>query len=414
MQHISGLYTAGTLPGMAVNIKGPMMQQETAKYETRLYKEGMAEPGTALLGTPGTNGLWNRDHPACKVLNSLPPGTEQKNTILYAKPAEPYATTIYHLSETAPNRVICPQDSETRMFLQDLPVAEKLDTESVALVLKDKKCVIVPHQGIIAKGGNPAEAYLDFSAACFAGFVKFFSDTLQAARAGELGKKRTQAFSRVCKQLPQPAVFETGLMTGPFETESTVKNAIAETGKKIVKRGLVNACFGNISYRRDDSLYISSSGSFLDELEDDLVMVNIKDGSCTGGKPSSELPTHLEIAASTDFRAVLHGHPLFTVIMSMDCREENCTHQGACHLDCPVPREISAIPIVPGETGGGAFGLNRTVPAAIKKAKAAIVYGHGVFTCASNDFNNALGRMITIERICRRIYFERMGNPHTS
>ncbi|MFW6011476.1 MAG: class II aldolase/adducin family protein [Desulfosalsimonas sp.] len=384
------------------------MQQQTAKYETRLYKEGMAESGTALLGTKGS---WNRDHPACEALTPLLSRYVEKGTILYARPAEPYATAIYHLAESAPNGVLRPEDSETRMFLGELPVAEKLDTESAVQVLKEKKCTIIPHQAIITKGRDAAEAYLNFSATCFAGFVKFFSDTLQSARTGKLEEKKAQAFSMACKHLPQPAVFETGLMTGPFETESTVKDAIAEAGKEIVKRGLVNACFGNISYRKGDNLYISSSGSFLDELEDDLVSVNIKDGACSGGKPSSELPTHLEIAASKDFRAVLHGHPLFTVIMSMDCQEENCTHRGSCHLDCPVTREISAIPIVTGETGGGSFGLNRTVPAAIKKAKAAIVYGHGVFICASKDFNNALGRMITIERICRKIYFERMGNP---
>ncbi|MFW6428372.1 MAG: class II aldolase/adducin family protein [Desulfosalsimonas sp.] len=385
------------------------MHQEAAKYEKRLYREGMAEPGTVLFGISGKNGSWDRDHPACESLNPLLTRAEQRAAILYASPAEPYATAIYHLSETAPDGVIRPEDSETRMFLQDLPVTEKLDPESAARLLKHRKCAIVPHQGIIARGGDPAEAYVNFSAACFAGFVNFFSDTLQAARTGELGERRAEAFSRACRQIPQPAVFETGLMAGPFETETSVKNAIAEAGKEIIKRGLVNACFGNISYRMGDNLYISPSGSFLDELEDDLLVANIKDGSCAGGKPSSELPTHLEIAGSTEFRAVLHGHPLFSVIMSMDCREENCTHKGTCHLGCPVPREISAIPIVAGETGGGPFGLNRTVPAAIKKTKAAIVYGHGIFTCASNDFNNALGRMITIERICRRIYFERIG-----
>jgi ribulose-5-phosphate 4-epimerase/fuculose-1-phosphate aldolase len=49
------------------------------------------------------------------------------------------------------------------------------------------------------------------------------------------------------------------------------------------------------------------------------------------------------------------------------------------------------------------------VPPAIKTHKAAIVFGHGVFSCAANDFNNALGRMVTIEQLCRKTYFEQIG-----
>lgn len=385
------------------------MQHKSSGYEKRLYAEKLAEPNTVLFGTPGNKGFRNQAHPACKALSPLFEHIRTE-TILYARPAQPYATALYYLAETDPDGVIRPEDSETRMFLHDLPVVQDLDVEFLAPALENRKCTIVKNHGIIARGKDEAEAYVNFSAACFSGIVKFFSDTLQALRTGELEKAGSDAFFKACKHLPHLEMSGNGLMAGPFETQDMVQSAVTEAGRQIVGRGLVNACFGNISYRTGDTLYISSSGSFLDELEHDIVRVSIKDGSCTDGKPSSELPAHLEIAASTDFRAILHGHPLFCVIMSMDCTEKNCTHKGRCHLDCPVPRQIGNIPIVPGETGGGRFGLNRTVPAAVKKAGSAIVYGHGVFTCAANDFNSAMGRMIAAEGLCRRIYFERIGN----
>ncbi|MCF8094064.1 MAG: class II aldolase/adducin family protein [Desulfobacteraceae bacterium] len=383
------------------------MQQKIAPYETRLYKNGLAAPGTAVFGTFEKALEWNSSTPACEVLKPLF-SAFKAGAILYAQTAEPYAAALNYLAQTCPDCVIRPRDSETRMFLHDLPVAEGFDTESLSRALKKRNCTIVKGRGVVACGRDAGEAYVNFSAACFSGFVKFFSDTLQASRTGDIGKPRAKAFSTACKHLPPPSVYEGGLKNGPFKTKDQAHKAIIEAGKEIVSRGLVNACFGNISYRIGNTLYITASGSFLDELEDEVLEANIKDGSCMNGKPSSELPAHLEIAASTDFRAVLHGHPLFSVIMSMDCRQGNCQHQGSCHLDCPVQREISAIPIVPGETGGGPYGLCNTVPPAVKKSKAAIVYGHGVFTCASEDFGNALGRMATIERICRKIYFERL------
>jgi ribulose-5-phosphate 4-epimerase/fuculose-1-phosphate aldolase len=70
---------------------------------------------------------------------------------------------------------------------------------------------------------------------------------------------------------------------------------------------------------------------------------------------------------------------------------------------------VCGVPVVAGETGGGPYGLDRTVPPAVAAHKAAIVYGHGVFSCADMDFNNALGRMVTLEQICRKTYFQQMG-----
>ncbi|MFP4255730.1 MAG: class II aldolase/adducin family protein [Desulfobacterales bacterium] len=388
--------------------KALKMDRDACGYETRLYRQGLAEHGTALFAAAGTDGCLNRRHEDCKILHRLLQDVNA-GAIVYAKPAQPCAPALYFLAQTAPDGIIKPEDSETRMFLHDLAVADGFDRPSIARALSGRKCVIVPQQGIVACGRTAAEAYVHFSAACFSGFVKFFSDTLQEGKTGGIENLREQAFLSACSHLPLPPVFNGGLMNGPFETGEQAKSAITEAGKKIIDLRLVDACFGNISYRVKDTLYISSSGSFLDELENDVLSASIKNGLCKTGKPSSELPAHLEIASLADCRAILHGHPLFSVIMSMDCLEKDCRHTGSCHLDCPAPREVGGIPVVPGETGSGRFGLCRTVPPAVKRTGAAIVYGHGVFTCATKDFNEALCRMAGIERTCREIYFERLS-----
>jgi ribulose-5-phosphate 4-epimerase/fuculose-1-phosphate aldolase len=82
---------------------------------------------------------------------------------------------------------------------------------------------------------------------------------------------------------------------------------MAEAGKKTVFLQLVDASFGNISYCHDHLLYISQTGSFLDDLENAIVPA--PDGTaCAPVIASSELPAHLRIVSKPD------AGPCFTVI----------------------------------------------------------------------------------------------------
>jgi len=385
------------------------MDSDISAYAQRLCQSGLAADETLLWAAPGQGQHgWNRRHPVCARLDPLleKPGI---GAVVYGRPAEPYAGIFDYLARTAADGVIRPRDSETRVFLTDLPVTEDPDPELMGPLLSDRRCLVIPGFGLLAQGRDMAEACVCFSAACFAGFVKFFADSLQASRTGDISRDRILTFQSACTYLSDPAVFEGGLMRGPFETEADVRAAIVEAGRAVVGHGLVDASFGNLSYHLGNSLYITTSGSFLDDLEDSVAAINLDTGAVNGGRPSSERPAHEQIAAHTDFLAIVHGHPLFSVILSMDCHETDCPDAGDCHRLCPRPRQVCAVPVVSGETGGGPYGLSQTVPPAIKTHKAAIVYGHGVFSCAANDFNNALGRMVTIEQLCRKTYFEQMG-----
>jgi ribulose-5-phosphate 4-epimerase/fuculose-1-phosphate aldolase len=171
----------------------------------------------------------------------------------------------------------------------------------------------------------------------------------------------------------------------------------------------VDSNFGNISYLFNNMLYISQTGSFLDELEGRIAGCSLDKSSPAPETASSELPAHLQLVRDTGSRAILHGHPKFSVILSMDCDMKDCNHRGKCHLVCPRDRDACGIPVVPGEIGGGPHGLCHTVPDAIKKTSGVIVYGHGVFTADPEDFNGALQRLIDIENHCRIEYFKRVS-----
>jgi ribulose-5-phosphate 4-epimerase/fuculose-1-phosphate aldolase len=154
--------------------------------------------------------------------------------------------------------------------------------------------------------------------------------------------------------------------------------------------GLVDSFFGNISFKKGPLIYISQTGSSLDELPGHIDCVP-QDGSSTCElTSSSELSAHVKIYALTGNTAILHGHPRFSVIMSMSGGPLQFGHT----------RAIGDIPVVAGEVGAGRHGLVHTLPRAMQAAHSAIVYGHGVFTSSENSFHEAYERLYAIERMC--------------
>lgn len=401
------------------------MFQSFGDVENKLHGSRLAKPETVLIArtpeTPGRPADFNRDSPAARVLASVMDKTGHA-MILFAAPAEPYRTAMDFLAARAvsgaadPGKppAITPDDSETRCFLGKIPVVRRFSADAVAAGLADASCVIVENEGILAVDGSPGKAglaglYTRFSAACFAVFVTFFADFLTTSRSGRLSPGSRKAFSRAAAHLPPAPAFGGGLATGPFETPEAARSAMAEAGKRLVSTGMVDACFGNISWRIGGILHISRSGSFLDTLEHDIAACALDDPECAGERPSSEYPAHAAIAGSASVRGVLHGHPLFSVIISMDCTLAcDLRGSGLCHRQCPHQRRAASVSIVSGEVGGGPFGLCRSVPACVLADGAAVVYGHGVFTAAQRDFNEALSRMAGIENACRREYFRRV------
>jgi len=63
-------------------------------------------------------------------------------------------------------------------------------------------------------------------------------------------------------------------------------------------------------------------------------------------------------------------------------------------------RFIGDVPVVAGEVGAGRHGLMHTLPEAMKKHHAAIVYGHGTFTSCKGSFREAFERLMGIEQMC--------------
>lgn len=381
------------------------------KYAAKLAAQGLA-PGTGrdapLVGGLDAERIWNREDPRTVVLDGLYTRLSI-NSLVFVRPAEPYRTILDFLASRNPDG-IRPEDTETRTFLHDIPVCAEFTAEAMAAQLKRRKVIVIPGQGVAACGTvTPEQGFVSVSSLVFSTFVLFFSDYLNRARHIELDDEYVDVFSRVVRLLPEGRTDLPGLAAGPFTDEENVVAAMAEAGRKVVGYGLVDSFFGNISCKLDKTVYISQTGSSLDELEGCIDPCPM-DGSTTNGlTASSELSAHEDVYRRSAYDCILHGHPKFSVIMSMDCERDDCPNRGRCHIHCTECRTVDGVPIVPGEVGTGPTGLCHTLPPAMAKNGAAIVHGHGLFTAGNDDFNAPFARLLEIENRCRDLYFERLS-----
>ncbi len=384
------------------------MKKLVDKYARKLVAAGLAETDAPLIGGLDAELVWNRPDPACAELEKVFAGLNI-NSLLFALPAEPYRSIITYLARHNPG-AIQPSDCESRTMMHDLPVVPRFEADVIIQALKQRKSVIIPGHGVVTWGTvSPEQAFIFFSSLCFACFVKFFSDYLTDYRAGKLSAEQRAVIELAIPLLDEMPDTSPPLMKAPFNNEEEVYRAVIEAGRVTVEHHLVDSFFGNVSYRYGDTLYITQTGSSLDELEGCIDPCPLDGSSCAGITASSELTAHRQIVVNTGMNAVLHGHPKFSVILSMACDKENCDLMGQCHIRCREPRFVEDIPIVPGEVGTGPYGLCNTLPPAMQGRRGVIVYGHGLFTVAQDDFNVAFSNLLDIERRCRNLYFGKLG-----
>jgi ribulose-5-phosphate 4-epimerase/fuculose-1-phosphate aldolase len=377
------------------------------KYADKIVAARLAAPGAPLLAGLDDALVFNREARESGVLAGV--FTRMSiNSLLFLPPAEPYATIVDFLAARS-GGAITPSDCETRTFLHDLPVVAEFTPDAIASALRRRKSVIVPGVGVVAHGTvSPEQAFVSASSVCFACFVKFFADYLALCRCGKPDEEYTAAFRRAIAFLPPMHHRAPDLLKGPFENRDAIVRAMDQAGKATVGFGLVDSFFGNISYCHDDVLYISQTGSSLDELPDCIDPCHLDGSSCAGLTASSELMAHQGIVLKTGARAILHGHPRFAVVMSMDCDKVSCDKIGRCHIECTEPRFVWDVPVVPGEVGTGPRGLVNTLPPAMTGKRGVIVYGHGLFAVGREDFREPFATLLEVENYCREEYFRRV------
>ena len=159
---------------------------------------------------------------------------------------------------------------------------------------------------------------------------------------------------------------------------------------------------GSGKYMRNVELDLADSAAII-RVDGNGTKYQIVWGLVNGGRPTSELPSHLmnlEVLKQRDpeMRVVYHAHPAnavaLTFVLPMD--EEVYTREiWEMETECPVvfPKGIGLVPwMVP---GGREIGKET---AEIMKTRDVAVWAHhGMFVCG-HDFDEAFGLMHTVEK----------------
>ncbi|MEG0165415.1 class II aldolase/adducin family protein [Anaerorhabdus sp.] len=92
---------------------------------------------------------------------------------------------------------------------------------------------------------------------------------------------------------------------------------VIEIAKELFDRKLVNGMTGNISFRDNEIIYISKSGTCFKYLnEDSFAKISLNDNFIEG-KPSKEYPLHLALYKDNeDITCVIHTHSFNSVLIS--------------------------------------------------------------------------------------------------
>ena len=103
--------------------------------------------------------------------------------------------------------------------------------------------------------------------------------------------------------------------------DATLKNKIETAiwvGKSLFDRGKTAGSSANMSFRHNDTIYISGSGTCFGTLsESSFSVVDLDGNNVSGIKPSKELPLHLMLYRKDDsIGAVLHTHSIYSVLWS--------------------------------------------------------------------------------------------------
>lgn len=165
----------------------------------------------------------------------------------------------------------------------------------------------------------------------------------------------------------------------------TLMNEIIEIAKELYKRQLVTGSTGNISYRENDNVYISNSGTSFRELnENSFSKINLFTNQIEGS-PSKEYPMHIALyKANSKYRCIIHTHSLHITIIS-------CLR----NLECELPGLYRYTPYLKMKTGGKINVVNYHKPGskelfnefqlkAEEEVNAYLLKNHGLVVAAEN------------------------------
>ena len=172
---------------------------------------------------------------------------------------------------------------------------------------------------------------------------------------------------------------------------------VCQSGKRLLKEGLVARTWGNVSVRISDThMVITPSGRPYAELTpDDMVKVNFYTLEFEGNiKPSSELKLHCEVYKNRPhIHAVIHTHQMYASIVA--AAQKDVLVLDPAHQAILGASVIKAAPYALPNSKKITFGTEK----AIESANAALMANHGC-VCIGTSLEDVFTVCKTLEDAC--------------
>lgn len=165
-----------------------------------------------------------------------------------------------------------------------------------------------------------------------------------------------------------------------------------QIGKKLAFYRLIDGASGNLSFRTNGEIVITKTGVMLDELNDDS-FVKVKIGE-KNEKASSDLIVHVKIYEKTNYKAVLHCHGIYNVILSLTMNE-------IVPVDLEGRMFIGKLKVVEGTFGSDV--LANAIADEISKRGIVVVKAHGMYA-ADKSLTEAFKKVAYAEHSCEILY----------
>jgi Ribulose-5-phosphate 4-epimerase and related epimerases and aldolases len=207
-------------------------------------------------------------------------------------------------------------------------------------------------------------------------------------------------YSQQKKRKPQSNHDDQGNQTAPGKIVSaemaTAQKIVCDSGRRLLKSGLVSGTWGNISCRVDDTyMAITPSGRDYDLLNpEDIVIVNIHDCSYEGNmKPSSEKGLHAAIyKQKPEICAVIHTHAPNASVVAAARREVPLESEAELRLiGQSIKIAAYALP--------GTKKLVKATMQALEDRNAVLMANHGAI-CTGKDMDEAFAACEALENSC--------------
>ena len=120
----------------------------------------------------------------------------------------------------------------------------------------------------------------------------------------------------------------------------------------LFNRGKASGSIANLSFKHNDKIYITATGTCFGTLtRDEFSIIDLEGNQLDELKPSKETPMHLSIfKAKSDVQAVVHVHSTYSVLWSFipDLKETDCIPDHTPYLKM----KLGTVGLVPYEKPG--------------------------------------------------------------